>query len=107
MEICILGFTLCKELQETILSIQAECNQIAAESSTLLDDYVHHSSSDDVQIIPDPSIPKFPLCLVVEERPPFPKETKRKDPSFVSTLPSTRMRSTRFTEAVVGWKNME
>jgi hypothetical protein len=57
MEIHIPGFTLCKELQETIFSIQAECNQIAAESLAPLDDYVHHSLSDDVQIIPNPSIP--------------------------------------------------
>jgi hypothetical protein len=46
MEVRIPGFTLCKELQETILSIQEECQQIAAKSSAPLDDFVHHSSSD-------------------------------------------------------------
>jgi hypothetical protein len=107
MEIRIPGFTLCKELQETILSIQAECKQIAAESSALLDDFVHHSSSDEVQIIQNPNIAYFPPCLVVEERPPSPKAKKRKTHVFVSTLPRRRTRSARSTEAAVGWKNME
>jgi hypothetical protein len=107
MEIRIPGFTLCKELRETILSIQAECKQIVAESSTPLDDSVHHSSSDEVQIIQDPNIPDFPPCLVVEEHPPSPKEKKMKTLVFVSTLPRRRTRSMRSTEATVGWKNME
>jgi hypothetical protein len=99
MEIRIPGFTLCKELQETILSIQAECKQIAPESSALLDDSVHHSSSDEVQIIQNPSIADFPPCLVVEECPPSPKSRKRKTPVFVSTLPRRRTRSARSTGA--------
>jgi hypothetical protein len=66
-EIRIPGFTLCKELQETILSIQTECTQITAESSALPDDSVHHTSSNDVQIIADPGIPEFPTCVVEEE----------------------------------------
>jgi hypothetical protein len=65
MEIRIPFFTLCKELQETILSFQVECKQIAVESSALLDDFVHHSSIDEIQIIQDPIIPYFPPCLVV------------------------------------------
>jgi hypothetical protein len=108
MEIHISGFTLCKEFQETILSIiQAKCQQIVAESSALLYDSMRHSSSDEVQIIQDPSIPDFPPCVAVEERPPSPKEKKRKTLVFVSTLPRRITRSTRFTEATIGWKNME
>jgi hypothetical protein len=68
---------------------------------------VHHSSSDEVQIIQDPNIPYFPPCLVVEECPPSPKEKKRKMCVFVSTLPRRRTRSARSTEATIGWKNME
>jgi hypothetical protein len=107
MEIHILGFTLCKELQETILSIQIECKQIAVESPTLVDDSMHHSSSDEVHIIQDPSIPYFPPCRVVEEFPPSLKENKRNTHVFISTLPRRRNRSTRSTEEEVGWKNME
>jgi hypothetical protein len=86
---------------------QAECKRIAAESSAPLDDSVHHSSSDEVQIIQNPSIADFPPCLVVEEHPPSPKEKKRKTPAFVSTLPRRRTRSARSTGATVGWKHME
>jgi hypothetical protein len=74
--------------------------------------------TDEVQIIPDPSIPEFPPCIVVEERPPSscqiveehpssPKPTKKKDNVFVSTLPRRRTRSARSTAAAVGWKDME
>jgi hypothetical protein len=48
IEIRILGFTLCLELQATILSIQTECTPIVAESSALPKDFVHHTSSNDV-----------------------------------------------------------
>jgi hypothetical protein len=106
MEICIPSFTLCKELQETILLIQARCNQIVVESSAPLDDFVHHSLSDDVQIIPDLGILEFPPCLVVEQCPPSLQATKMKAPTFVSTLPKRRTRSTRSTEETIGWKNM-
>jgi hypothetical protein len=68
---------------------------------------VHHSSSDEVQIIQDPNIPDFPPCLVVEELPPSPKEKKRNTPIFVSTLTRRRTRLARSTEVAVGWKNME
>jgi hypothetical protein len=51
METGIQYFTLGKEFQESIFSIQDECKQIGAESSTPLDDSVHNSSSDEVQII--------------------------------------------------------
>jgi len=56
MEIRIPGFTLCKELQETIFSIEVECKKIAVESSALIDDFVHHLSSDEVHIIQNPII---------------------------------------------------
>jgi hypothetical protein len=107
MEIRIMGFTLCKELQETILSIQAKCKRIAPESSALIDDFVHHSSSDEVNIIQTPILADFPPCLVVEEHPLSPKAKKRKSPAFVSTLPRRRTRSTRSTRVAVGWKHME
>jgi hypothetical protein len=118
MELHILGFTLCKEFQETILSLQAECTRIIAESLALFYDYVRHSPSDDVHIILDPTIPKPPPCVVVEEhppspllvleeRPPSPKDKKRKSHVFVSTLPKSRTMSTRSTEEAVRWKNME
>ena len=68
---------------------------------------MHHSSSDEVQIIQNPTIAYFPPCLVVEECPPSPKLKKRKAPSFVSTLPRRRTRSTRSTGAIVGWNHME
>jgi hypothetical protein len=106
-EIRIPGFTLCKELQETILSIQTECTQIAAESSAPPDDSVHHTSSDDVQIIADPSIPEFPPCVVEEEHPVPPPATKKKAPAFISILPRRRTRSTRSAEATIGWQDME
>jgi hypothetical protein len=47
-EIRIPGFTLCLELQGTILSIQTECTPIAAESSAPPNDSVHHTSSSNV-----------------------------------------------------------
>jgi hypothetical protein len=118
MEVRIPSFTLCKEFQETILSLQVECTRMTAESSALPDDSVHHSTSEDVPIISDPIIPKFPPCLVVEERPPSPclvfeehppspKSNKRKSLVFVSTLRRKKTRSARSTKASVGWKNME
>jgi hypothetical protein len=118
MEVRIPGFTLCKEFQATILSLQEECTRVTTESSAPLDDFVHPSMTDEVQIIPDPSIPEFPPCIVVEERPPSscqiveehpssPKPTKKKDNVFVSTLPRRRTRSTRSTAAAMGWKDME
>jgi hypothetical protein len=118
MEVCISGFTLCKEFQETIFSLQAECTRITAESLAPLDDSMCHSLSDDVQIISDPSIPEpSPCvvfeecppspCLVVEEWPPSPKAKKMKSHVFISTLPRRRTRSARSIEEIVGWKNIE
>jgi hypothetical protein len=117
MEVRIPGFTLCKEFQDTISSLQAECQRVAPESSALLDDYVHHSSGDEVQILPDPSIPEFPPCMVVEELPPSSSliieehppspEPKRRSSVFISTLPKRRTRSARLAEAAVGWTNIE
>jgi hypothetical protein len=106
-EVRIPGFTLCTELQETILSFQNECTQIAAESSAPPDDSVHHTSIDDVQIIADPSIPEYPPCVVEEERPVPPPTTKKKTPAFVSILPRRRTRSTRSVEAAIGWQDVE
>jgi hypothetical protein len=57
MEVSIPGFTLCKEFQPTILSLQEECTRVTVESSASLDDSFHHSMSDEVLIISDPSIP--------------------------------------------------
>jgi hypothetical protein len=71
------------------------------------DDFVHHSLSDEVQIVKNPNIAFFPPCLVVEERPPSPKAKKKKTLVFVSTLPRRRSRSARSTEATIGWKNIE
>ena len=117
MELRIPGFTLCKEFQDTISSLQEECQRVAPESSSLLDDFVHPSSGDEVQILPDPSIPEFPPCMVVEEllassslfieeHPPSPKPKKRSF-VFISTLPKRRTRSARLVEATVGWTNIE
>jgi hypothetical protein len=106
-EIRIPGFTLCPELQATILSIQTECTPIAAESSAPPDDSVHHTSSNDVQIIADPGIPEFPTCVVEEEQPVPPPTTKKKASAFISILPRRKTRSTSFAEATIGWKAME
>jgi hypothetical protein len=84
----------------------------------LLDDYVHQSMIDDVNIISDPNIVKNPPFMVVEEHPPssflvveecppYPKAKKRKSLVLISTLPKRRTRSTRSAEAAVRWKNME
>jgi hypothetical protein len=106
-EVRIPGFTLCIELQETILSFQNECTQIAAESSTPPDDSTHHTSIDDVYIIADPSILEYPPCVVEEECPVPPPVMKKKTPAFVSILPRRRTRSTRSIEDAIGWKDVE
>jgi hypothetical protein len=68
-------------------------------------------------MIPDPSIPEFPPCMVVEELPASSSliieehtpshEPKRRSYVFISTLPKRRTRSTRLAEAAVGWTNIE
>jgi hypothetical protein len=68
---------------------------------------VHHTSSNDVQIIADPSIPEFPTCVVEEEHHVTPPATKKKASAFVSILPRRRTRSTKSAEATIGWKTME
>jgi hypothetical protein len=107
---------LCKKFQATIFSLQEECTRVTVESSALLDDFFHHWMSDEVHIISDPNIPKFPPCVTVEEHPPCeiakehppsPKATKKKDILFVSTLPRRGTRSMSSIKASVGWKDME
>ena len=100
-------FTLCIELQETILSFQNEGTQITEESSAAPDDSAHHTSIDDVQIIEDPSIPEYPPCVVKEECPVPPLAMKKKTTTFISTLPRRKTRSTRSVEAAIGRQDME
>ena len=68
---------------------------------------MHHTSSNDVQIIADPSIPEFPTCVVEEEQPVPPPSTKKKASAFISILPRRRTKSTRSAEATIEWKAME
>jgi hypothetical protein len=101
------GFTLCPKLQETIFSFQSECAQFPVESSVLPDDSAHPMSVDEIQIISDPSIPKFPPFVIEEEHLVPPPTTKKKTTTFVSTLPRRKTRSTKSVEAAIGKKNME
>jgi hypothetical protein len=107
IEIRIPGFTLCLELQATILSIQTDCTTIAVESSAPPDVFVHHTSSNNVQIIADPGILEFPTCVVEEEHFVPPLAMNKKSSAFISILPRRKTRSTRFAEVEIGWKAME
>ena len=73
----------------------------------LPNDYMHPMSIDDIQIITDPSLPKYPPCVLEEEQPIPPLAMKKKTATFISTLPKRKIRSTRSIEVAIGRQDME